>query len=170
MALASQPIQLPTHQKEHTTSSMKQTHPNSQPIDIVAVMFDGSRQKFRVEPGDAIIDAQGYVRMLTIVVADGGRCEMTLLPKSHTAAQARSLVSNWLLPFGLMLVAGRFVQGTKPIHNVVRYVGAKLGAISAGDLLEEWSLPHSAYFTLDTGEMIISQPIRVATQTQGSRY
>lgn len=91
---------------------------------------------------------------------DGSLCNLKLLPKNKMKDDALEFISSFVIPFGLVLSAGRVLQGTRFIPNLTRFVAANLGGKSVDDIFDRWRISDSAYYATDNGELVITHPIR----------
>jgi hypothetical protein len=132
-------------------------------IEIDVTIFNGERRRYYVEAGNAVYDERGYVHMMSFYVnqGDGDMINLALLPKNMTRAMVRKWLGDWLIPFGLVLSAGKILQGSKVITNLVRFIGIKLATDPISASIASANVRDSVYYTTDTNELIISHPVRL---------
>jgi hypothetical protein len=134
--------------------------PNSFPIETFVRLGDGTETNLRIEPGDAWVCPDGYVRIFTIHYSDGGLGNFKLLPRNRSRSAVFDFITEFLVPFGLSLAGGRLVKGKAFVSSLGKFLGVRAGSVFIKDLFERSEIEDSAYFAIDNGELVITHPIR----------
>lgn len=129
---------------------------------IPATLGNGKKINFRIEPYEAIVDSDGYIRALSITYQDGSVGNFQLMPNNKTKDKILGFCSEFLTPIGVKYASNRFINlENKNVENIVRYMAEKYSTPVIKDLFKQWRIDDSAYYALDNGEKVITHPLRV---------
>lgn len=131
-------------------------------IIVPATLGNGKTINFRIEPYEAIVDSNGYIRAMSIDYNDGSVGNFQLMPNNKTKDKILGFCSEFLTPIGVEYASNRFINlQNKEVENIVRYMAKKYSKPIIQDLFQQWRISDSAYYALDNGEKVITHPLKV---------
>src|SRR5271157_3347874 len=118
-------------------------------IDIEVTCFDGQRRRYHIDPHHALVDEHGYIRQMSFNVDDGSgdMCNVVLLPKNTPKRNIEFLLTELIAPFGLVLLAGKILQGQKVVYNLARFLSTYSGSTLIKDIFRSRPLSDGEYYT-----------------------
>jgi hypothetical protein len=145
---------------------MAQVHlvPNKRQLQVPVTLGNGKKITMELEPNEALIDKEGYVRFISRRYDDGVIGNFTLLPHHKDENKILHFIVNTLAGLGLAK-AGKNIKALKGGNIATSVVLFVVGEYVTGpiidDIFEHYTITHSGYYAMDTGELVIAHPIRV---------
>ena len=133
-------------------------------LSFHVVLAGGTQACIEIQPGDALLDAQGYIRFFSLRFNDGVVGRFQLLPNRSQQNSALDAVKNFLLPFGLSLISGEVVddiEGTIVDDLIGFFLEEAASEAIINSFFWEEPLANTSYYEITSGELVIEKPIQV---------
>jgi hypothetical protein len=134
---------------------------NSDRMTLPVTLGNGRRIQMRVEPNEAFFDDEGYVRLFSVRYNDGVVGNYKLLPKNQTEDAVLRFVRAFLVPFGLTIASNAIFAGDTIVYNLCQELFERGGQHFIDDIFERYSISHSAYYEVVTGEQVITHAVQL---------
>jgi hypothetical protein len=152
--------------RRHQMTANVDLMPNRYALQAEATLADGRRLSLRIEPNHAWVDDQGYIRLFTIFWNDGTSTNLKLLPRHTEAWQIVEEIASFLSIYGLTRAAGAvgriLSKGGKMVPSLAVFLANTHGtSLVLRNIFSRAEIRDSAYYSLETGELVFTHPIRV---------